>query len=91
MEDWEVCAEAQNGVEAVEKHWYIQPHVTVMDFNMPTLNGLQAARQRRDGVSRPKPGDPAAGDKPVKFTMDALRASTNSRLISRNAIVGIVS
>jgi DNA-binding NarL/FixJ family response regulator len=45
IEDWEVCAEAQNGVEAVEKHWYIQPHVTVMDFNMPDLNGLLASRE----------------------------------------------
>jgi DNA-binding NarL/FixJ family response regulator len=45
MEEWEVCAEAQNGVEAVEKHWYIQPHVTVMDFNMPQLNGLLASRE----------------------------------------------
>jgi DNA-binding NarL/FixJ family response regulator len=29
----------------VEKHWYIQPHVTVMDFNMPDLNGLLASRE----------------------------------------------
>ena len=45
MEEWDVCAEAQNGVEAVEKHRYIQPHVTVMDFNMPDLNGLLASRE----------------------------------------------
>lgn len=43
--EWEVCAEAQNGVEAIEKHGHIQPHVTVMDFNMPDLNGLLASRE----------------------------------------------
>ena len=45
MEEWEVCGEAQNGVEGVEKHCYMQPHVTVMDFNMPDLNGLLASRE----------------------------------------------
>jgi DNA-binding NarL/FixJ family response regulator len=44
-EEWEVCAEAKNGVEAVEKHCLIRPHVTVMDFNMPDLNGLLASRE----------------------------------------------
>jgi DNA-binding NarL/FixJ family response regulator len=42
--EWEVCGEAVNGWEAVEKHPSFQPHVTVMDFNMPVLNGLEAAR-----------------------------------------------
>jgi DNA-binding NarL/FixJ family response regulator len=44
VEDWEVCGEAENGWEAVEKHSWIQPHVTVMDFNMPELNGPHASR-----------------------------------------------
>jgi two-component system response regulator DegU len=43
-EEWEICGEAQNGKEAVEKHSTVQPHVTVMDFNMPELNGLDASR-----------------------------------------------
>ena len=45
IEEWQVCGEAQNGAEAVEKHWNIQPHVTVMDFNMPDINGLLASRE----------------------------------------------
>lgn len=44
VEEWEVCGEAENGWEAIEKHSSIQPHVTVMDFNMPELNGLHASR-----------------------------------------------
>ena len=45
VKEWQVCGEAQNGVEAIEKHYRIQPHVTVMDFNMPDLNGLLASRE----------------------------------------------
>ena len=44
VEEWEVCGEAENGREAIEKHSFFQPHVTVMDFNMPELNGLHASR-----------------------------------------------
>jgi DNA-binding NarL/FixJ family response regulator len=42
--EWEICGEAEDGKEAVEKHSFCQPHVTVMDFNMPQLNGLDASR-----------------------------------------------
>jgi DNA-binding NarL/FixJ family response regulator len=42
--EWEICGEAADGKEAIEKHSAIQPHVTVMDFNMPKLNGLDASR-----------------------------------------------
>jgi DNA-binding NarL/FixJ family response regulator len=45
VEQWEVCGEAQNGTEGVEKHCQIRPHVTVMDFNMPDINGLMASRE----------------------------------------------
>jgi DNA-binding NarL/FixJ family response regulator len=45
IEEWQVCDEAQNGAEAVEKHCKVQPHVTVMDFNMPDINGLLASRE----------------------------------------------
>jgi DNA-binding NarL/FixJ family response regulator len=42
--EWEICGEAHDGKEAVEKHSSIRLHVTVMDFNMPELNGLHASR-----------------------------------------------
>jgi DNA-binding NarL/FixJ family response regulator len=45
VEEWQVCGEAHNGVEAIEKHRHTEPHVTVMDFNMPELNGLLASRE----------------------------------------------
>jgi DNA-binding NarL/FixJ family response regulator len=45
VEEWQVCGEAKNGVDAVEKHYHVQPDITVMDFNMPGLNGLLASRE----------------------------------------------
>jgi DNA-binding NarL/FixJ family response regulator len=41
---WRVCDEAQNGQEAVDRFRQIQPDVIVLDFQMPEMNGLEAAR-----------------------------------------------
>ena len=42
---WQVCAEAVDGREAVEKAKRLQPDVIILDIGMPGLNGLDAARQ----------------------------------------------
>jgi DNA-binding NarL/FixJ family response regulator len=44
---WTVCAEASNGREAVELAVQTRPQVAVLDFSMPELNGLEAARRIR--------------------------------------------
>ncbi len=44
-DDWAVCAEAVNGRDAVEKAEKLHPDFIVMDYSMPILNGLAAARQ----------------------------------------------
>jgi DNA-binding NarL/FixJ family response regulator len=41
---WEVCGEAANGREAVEKAKELCPDVIVIDISMPELNGLEATR-----------------------------------------------
>jgi len=43
--DWDVCGEASNGREAVEKAQQLRPDVVILDVGMPTLNGLEATRQ----------------------------------------------
>jgi DNA-binding NarL/FixJ family response regulator len=43
--EWEVCAEAVNGREAVEQVKRLKPDVVVLDITMPELNGLEATRQ----------------------------------------------
>jgi DNA-binding NarL/FixJ family response regulator len=42
---WEVCGEAKDGREAVECANKMKPDVVLLDIGMPSLNGLDAARQ----------------------------------------------
>jgi DNA-binding NarL/FixJ family response regulator len=42
--DWEVCGEAENGHEAIEKAKHFNPQVIVLDLSMPLMNGLSAGR-----------------------------------------------
>jgi DNA-binding NarL/FixJ family response regulator len=44
---WEVCGEATNGREAVDKAIALRPDVVVMDFGMKEMNGLEATRAIR--------------------------------------------
>lgn len=44
---WQVCAEAANGRDAVERARDSKPDVAVLDIGMPLLNGVEAARQIR--------------------------------------------
>jgi DNA-binding NarL/FixJ family response regulator len=44
-EGWQVCGEASNGREAVERALELKPDVVVLDLSMPELSGLDAARQ----------------------------------------------
>src|SRR5271154_5909929 len=42
---WEICAEAKDGREALEKAAQLKPDVVILDVGMPNLNGLAATRQ----------------------------------------------
>lgn len=41
----QVCGEAENGQVAVEMVTQLNPHIVILDFQMPVMNGLDAARQ----------------------------------------------
>ena len=43
--DWQVCGEAGEGRDAVEKALQLKPDVVILDVGMPILNGLEATRQ----------------------------------------------
>jgi DNA-binding NarL/FixJ family response regulator len=42
---WEVCGEAVDGRDAIEKAAQLRPDLALLDVGMPNLNGLDAARQ----------------------------------------------
>jgi DNA-binding NarL/FixJ family response regulator len=44
---WQVCGEASNGSEAIEKARELLPDVILLDVSMPGMNGLAAARLLR--------------------------------------------
>jgi DNA-binding NarL/FixJ family response regulator len=41
--DWEVCGEAADGAEAIEKYQQLGPDLLVVDVSMPVMNGLDAS------------------------------------------------
>ena len=42
--DFEVCGEAENGKEGVQKAQQLHPDLIVLDLSMPVMNGFDAAR-----------------------------------------------
>jgi DNA-binding NarL/FixJ family response regulator len=42
--DWQICGEAENGLEAVNKAKELRPDLVVLDISMPELSGLEAVR-----------------------------------------------
>ncbi|HEY0703094.1 MAG TPA: response regulator [Candidatus Acidoferrales bacterium] len=44
-EDYDLCAEAQNGQEAIDLAVQHKPDLIVLDLSMPVMDGLEAARQ----------------------------------------------
>lgn len=41
--DWEVCGEAADGIEAIEKYRQLTPDLLIVDVSMPRMNGLDAS------------------------------------------------
>lgn len=46
-EGWEICGEAENGKEAIEKVAELCPDIVLLDVTMPVMNGFQAASEIR--------------------------------------------
>lgn len=52
--EWEICGEAADGSNGIEKARELKPDVVLLDITMPHVNGLDAARIIRRDVPRAK-------------------------------------
>jgi DNA-binding NarL/FixJ family response regulator len=43
--DWQVCGEAVDGVDAVQKVMQLAPDLVILDLSMPKMNGLDSGRE----------------------------------------------
>jgi len=59
--NWSVCAEAEDGRQAVSKAVDVKPTLVLLDWKMPVMDGLEAARQ----IGRVLPAVPI-----LMFTID---------------------
>src|SRR5256885_2041077 len=77
-EGWQVCAEAENGQEAVLKVEEHKPDLVIMDMAMPVRDGISASRE----ISAKIPGIP--------IVMHTLHYSTELELEAKKAGVCVV-
>src|SRR5258705_7307573 len=50
LHHFEICGEAVNGAEALEKAVSLRPDLITLDLSMPLMNGIQAASQLKNKV-----------------------------------------
>lgn len=83
--DFDVCGEAKNGREAIEKAQDLHPDVIVMDLSMPVMNGIDAAR----ALKRLMPTVPLImfSEYADAFSENEARSAGVSALVSKSAHV----
>jgi two-component system, NarL family, nitrate/nitrite response regulator NarL len=89
---WRVCAEANNGQEAVEKTFQFHPDVIIMDISMPVMNGLEAANQ----ITKKEPKIPVilfslhlSDDLSRHFKTDGIRGAVAKGNAARDLVLAI--
>src|SRR5580704_17774532 len=84
-EGFQVVAEASDGQEALAQVESLRPDIAVMDISMPTLNGLNAAREM--GRSFPKTKTILlTGHDGIQYIREALAAGAKGYVLKSQAV-----
>jgi DNA-binding NarL/FixJ family response regulator len=74
--NWEVCGQAQDGAEAIQKVRELRPDLILLDISMPGMNGLDVARAVRREMADAKILIMSQND-PASMLQGALEAGAN--------------
>lgn len=80
---WEIVAEAEDGVEAVEKALELKPDIVVLDITMPRMDGLEACRLIRRDLPKSEVVIVTQHDSP-QMRQEALGAGARSYVVKSN-------
>ena len=75
-----VCGEAQDGNDAIEKYKELQPDLVIMDITMPNLDGLQALKAiKKDDPSAKIVMCSAMGQE--SYVVDAIKSGASDFIV----------
>ena len=86
--EFDVCGEAENGVQAIEKAQELRPDLIVMDLSMPVMNGIDAAHALKSLL----PAVPLIifSEYSDVFSEDEARSAGISALVSKSEHVSVL-
>ena len=88
--DLQVICEVADGLEAVQKAEGLQPDLVLLDIGIPTLNGIEAARQIRKLAPESKIIFVSQESSP-EVVQEALNLGAWGYVVKTNAAIGLLA